>query len=145
MSESNWGEGDVLSLSLSLGQITNQDNSGWTTSAKLRQVLISFVARELNTTYRSAPPSGPSSDAIEAAIKTGFNRLDHEIVYESVAKVFKANSKLIAAEMLAPALSGSCALLSFYDSNTKLLRVAVTGDSRAILGTRPLLRLETNL
>ncbi|EEY19116.1 phosphatase [Verticillium alfalfae VaMs.102] len=35
-----------------------------------------------------------------------------------------------------PALSGSCALLSFYDSRSKLLRVACTGDSRAVLGRR---------
>ncbi|EHK96346.1 putative protein phosphatase 2C like protein [Glarea lozoyensis 74030] len=115
-------------------------HSGWTTSAKLRQVLINFVARELNSTYKTAlnDPSiqTPPSEAIEAAIKTGFNRLDHEIVHESVEKVLKAGSKLVAAETLAPALSGSCALLSFYDSNTKLLRVACTGDSRAVLGRR---------
>lgn len=42
----------------------------------------------------------------------------------------------MAAELLAPALSGSCALLSFYDSQSKLLRVACTGDSRAVLGRR---------
>ncbi|PBP24986.1 pyruvate dehydrogenase phosphatase [Diplocarpon rosae] len=115
-------------------------HAGWTTSAKLRQVLVSFVARELNSTYKAAlaDPSinSPSSEAIEKAIKTGFNRLDREIVHESVEKVLKANSKLVAAELLAPALSGSCALLSFYDSRTKLLRVACTGDSRAILGRR---------
>lgn len=109
--------------------------SGWITSAKLRQVLINFVARELNTTYKAATGS-PSSEDVEKAIKTGFNRLDHEIVHESVEKVFKANSKLAAAELLAPALSGSCALLSFYDSKSKLLRVACTGDSRAVLGRR---------
>jgi pyruvate dehydrogenase phosphatase len=113
---------------------------GWTTSAKLRQVLISFVARELNNTYKAslADPSiaAPSTEEIEAAIKTGFTRLDDEIVHDSVEKVLKANSKLVAAELLAPALSGSCALLSFYDSNTKLLRVACTGDSRAVLGRR---------
>jgi pyruvate dehydrogenase phosphatase len=33
-------------------------------------------------------------------------------------------------------LSGACALLSFYDSSSKLLRVACTGDSRAVLGRR---------
>lgn len=115
-------------------------HSGWTTSAKLRQVLINFVARELNSTYKAAlsnpSPTTPSSEDIEAAIKAGFNRLDHEIVHESVEKVLKQNSKLVAAETLAPALSGSCALLSFYDSKSKLLRVACTGDSRAILGRR---------
>ncbi|KAG9228648.1 phosphatase 2C-like domain-containing protein [Amylocarpus encephaloides] len=115
-------------------------HSGWTTSAKLRQVLINFVARELNSTYKAAlvnpEDSTPSNDAVEAAIKTGFTRLDNEIVHESVEKVLKAKSKPVAAELLAPALSGSCALLSFYDSNTKLLRVACTGDSRAVLGRR---------
>lgn len=114
--------------------------SGWTTSAKLRQTLISYVARELNATYKSAlaDPSvtSPSSEAIEAAIKTGFNRLDHEITHESVEKVMKSNTRGIAAELLAPALSGSCALLSFYDSNTDLFRVACTGDSRAVLGRK---------
>lgn len=98
------------------------------------------MARELNGTYKAALSNTsspiPSSEAIEAAIKTGFNRLDNEIVHESVEKVLKANSKLVAAELLAPALSGSCALLSFYDSRSKLLRVACTGDSRAVLGRR---------
>ncbi|ORY64199.1 phosphatase 2C-like domain-containing protein [Pseudomassariella vexata] len=113
-------------------------HAGWTTSAKLRQTLISFVARELNTTYKAASSLGasPSSEAIDAAIKAGFTRLDHEIVHESVEKVLKSNSKRVAAELLGPALSGSCALLSFYDSNSKTLRVACTGDSRAVLGRR---------
>ncbi|KAI1770509.1 protein serine/threonine phosphatase 2C [Hypoxylon cercidicola] len=113
-------------------------HAGWTTSAKLRQTLINYVARELNTTYKAAGTLGslPSSEAIDAAIKLGFTRLDHEIVYESVEKVLKSNSKRVAAELLGPALSGSCALLSFYDSSTKTLRVACTGDSRAVLGRR---------
>jgi pyruvate dehydrogenase phosphatase len=110
-------------------------HSGWTTSAKLRQTLINYVARELNSTYKAAAGT-PSPEAVELAMKTGFNRLDHEIVHESVEKVMKANSKLVAAELLAPALSGACALLSFYDSKSKLLRVACTGDSRAVLGRR---------
>ena len=106
----------------------------------MRQALISFVARELNNTYKSALADPtlilPTPESIDAAIKTGFLRLDNEIVYSSVDKVTKANSKRVAAELLAPALSGSCALLSFYDSKSKLLRVACTGDSRAVLGRR---------
>lgn len=110
--------------------------SGWTTSATLRESLISYVARELNETYKASKATTPTSDAIELAIKTGFNRLDHEIVHKSVEKVFQASSKVKAAELLQPALSGSCALLSFYDTRSKLLRVACTGDSRAVLGRR---------
>ena len=78
----------------------------------------------------------PSSEAIDAAIKRGFLRLDNEIVHTAVEKVFSNPSKLVAAETLAPALSGSCALLAFYESRSKLLRVACTGDSRAVLGRR---------
>ncbi|KAH6639496.1 phosphatase 2C-like domain-containing protein [Boeremia exigua] len=115
-------------------------HSGWVTSAKLRQTLISYVARELNTTYKSAlaDPAQriPTPESIDKAIKSGFVLLDNEIVHESVKKVKQAKSKIAAAELLAPALSGSCALLSFYDSRSKLLRVACTGDSRAVLGRR---------
>ncbi|KAI5857170.1 phosphatase 2C-like domain-containing protein [Tricharina praecox] len=113
-------------------------HSGWTTSAKLRQVLIAFVARELHATYKAAiaDPSqkAPAQDVIDQAIKNGFMKLDNEIVNESVEKVFKSSSKLVAAETLAPALSGSCALLAFYESRSQMLKVAVTGDSRAVLG-----------
>ncbi|KAK0386469.1 hypothetical protein NLU13_6304 [Sarocladium strictum] len=111
-------------------------HSGWTTSATLRESLINYVARELNDTYKAAPSQAPTPESIESAIKTGFNRLDHEIVHKSVEKVLKSSSKNVAAELLQPALSGSCALLSFYDSRSKLLRVACTGDSRAVLGRR---------
>ncbi|KAK6334259.1 hypothetical protein TWF730_003473 [Orbilia blumenaviensis] len=113
-------------------------HSGWYTSAKLRQLLIGFVARELNATYKASSTSIehklPSPESIDAAIKKGFLRLDNEIIHESVEKATKAPSRAAAAELLAPAFSGSCALLAFYDSQTNLLRVACTGDSRAVLG-----------
>ncbi|KAL9098844.1 MAG: hypothetical protein Q9163_005565 [Psora crenata] len=115
-------------------------HSGWTTSARLRQVLISYVARELHNTYKTAlaDPSLalPTPQSIDAAIKRGFLRLDNDIVHTSVQKAISNKTKLAATELLAPALSGSCALLSFYDSSSKLLRVACTGDSRAVLGRK---------
>jgi pyruvate dehydrogenase phosphatase len=115
-------------------------HAGWTTSAKLRQTLVTYVARELNATYKGALADAqsnvPTPEAIDAAIKKGFVNLDHEIVHDSAAKVLKAQSRRVAAQILAPALSGSCALLSFYDSRSKELRVACTGDSRAVLGRR---------
>lgn len=115
-------------------------HSGWTTSAKLRQVLISFAARELNSTYKAALANSvspfPSASAIDAALKKAFVKLDDEICLESVDKLTKNPSKRLGAELLAPALSGSCALLSFYDTRSKTFRVACTGDSRAVLGRR---------
>lgn len=102
--------------------------------------MISYVARELNSTYKSATAdpalSFPAPEAVDHAIKKGFLRLDHDIVHESVDRVLKSNSKRVGAELLAPALSGSCALLAFYDTRSDLLRVACTGDSRAVLGRK---------
>jgi pyruvate dehydrogenase phosphatase len=78
----------------------------------------------------------PSPEVVDAAIKRGFIRLDNDIVYASVDKVMKADSRGVAAELLAPALSGSCALLAFYDTQSQDLRIACAGDSRAVLGRR---------
>lgn len=95
------------------------------------------MANQLNETYKAAPPGmSPAAEAIDNAIKAGFTKLDDEIVHQSVEKVLQSGSKTLAAELLQPALSGSCALLSFYDSRSKLLRVACAGDSRAVLGRR---------
>lgn len=135
-----WGVFDGHGYVCSVYKGTTNMSRGWTTSAKLRQALIGSVAQELNATYKSARenPSllSPSAQAIETAIKAGFTKLDDEIVHQSVDKVLKAGSRRVAAETLAPALSGSCALLSFYESRSNLLRVACTGDSRAVLGRR---------
>ena len=102
--------------------------------------MVTYVAREINSTckpeLKDTVINLPSDKDIVDAMKRGFTRLDNEIVHESVERVMKAQSKSLAAEILAPALSGSCALLSFYDSRSQLLRVACTGDSRAVLGRR---------
>lgn len=99
-----------------------------------------MTSRELNITYKTALSNTkspfPSPAAIDQALKSAFVKLDNDICLDSVNKLSKNPSKRLAAEILAPALSGSCALLSFYDSHSKTLRVACTGDSRAVLGRR---------
>lgn len=116
-------------------------HSGWTTSAKLRDSLINYVVNELDKAYtRSSPNSAyrliPSPEVIDSAIQQGFLSLDDEIVHKSVDRLLSNPNKTVATEMIAPALSGSCGLLAFYDSHSQNLRVAVTGDSRAVLGSR---------
>lgn len=115
-------------------------HGGWTTSSKLRDQLIAYVIHELGTIFKPTKEDPalryvPNSASIDQAIKNGFLKLDHEIVHKSIERLLTDNSKAKAAELLMPALSGSCALLSFYDTNSKLLKVAVTGDLRAILGS----------
>lgn len=115
-------------------------HGGWTTSSKLRDQLISYIVHELGTIFKPAAKEEnlrfvPNNATIDQAIKNGFLKLDHEIVNKNIEKLLNDNNKAKAAELLMPALSGSCALLSFYDTNSKMLRVAVTGDSRALLGS----------
>ncbi|ODV80283.1 protein serine/threonine phosphatase 2C [Suhomyces tanzawaensis NRRL Y-17324] len=114
-------------------------HGGWTTGSKLRDQLITYIIHELGTIFKPANDDNlryvPNSATIDQAIKNGFLKLDHEIVNKNIEKLLNDNNKAKAAELLMPALSGSCALLSFYDTNSKLLKVAVTGDSRAILGS----------
>lgn len=92
------------------------------------------MARELNETYMASQGPMPPSSAIDSAIKAGFIKLDDEICHQSVQKVLQSNNRIVGAELLAPAISGSCALLSFYETRSQTLRVACTGDSRAVLG-----------
>jgi pyruvate dehydrogenase phosphatase len=47
-----------------------------------------------------------------------------------------AKSRRLASHILSPAIAGSCALLAFYDTQSQLLRVACTSDSRAVLGRK---------
>lgn len=119
-------------------------HAGWNTSAKLRDSLIDTVVGELDAVYKVSEKNLrliPSNEVIDKAIKQGFLKLDDEIVNKNVQKLLDNPNKSAAAELLMPALSGSCALMSFYDTHTKLLKVAVTGDSRALLGS---LNEETN-
>ncbi|KDQ34187.1 hypothetical protein PLEOSDRAFT_1033422 [Pleurotus ostreatus PC15] len=87
----------------------------------------------LETSLRLAPP--PHKD-IDRALKDAFLRVDNDIVDWAVERAFASPSKADAVNLLLPAQSGSCAIVSFFDSESKKLRVAVTGDSRAILGRR---------
>ena len=113
-------------------------HAGWNTSAYLRDKLIDSVVGELNSAYKISEKNLrliPSNEVIDKAIKQGFVKLDDEIVHKNVQKLLDSPNKNAAAELLMPALSGSCALMSFYDTHSKILKVAVTGDSRALLGS----------
>ncbi|KIJ10214.1 hypothetical protein PAXINDRAFT_172220, partial [Paxillus involutus ATCC 200175] len=80
-------------------------------------------------------PEPPIHD-IDRTIKDTFMRLDRDIISEPLRRVFATSSRETAVRLLGPAYAGSCALLGFYDARTRLLRIALTGDSRAVLGRR---------
>jgi pyruvate dehydrogenase phosphatase len=115
-------------------------HSGGETSKWLSKNLIPAVVGALADFYSSLrkddPHACPSEEALEKNVKDTFLRLDDDIVNDAVQQAFAAESKESAVKLLAPAYAGSCALLAFYESESHLLRVAITGDSRAVLGRR---------
>lgn len=115
-------------------------HSGYYTSLKLKDDLINYVVTELGSIYKISDKNSnfrkiPNQELIDDAIKNGFLKLDHEIVQNSLKKLFEDPSNKNNVINSLAASSGACGLLSFYDSNSKIFKVAVTGDSRAVLGS----------
>lgn len=116
-------------------------HGGWNTSQKLSKEFTDAVIKELaNSAYKVTHDDlhlVPSSETIDNAVKKGFVQFDHKMVIDNVQEFFGAEpkDKSAAIKLLLPALSGSCALMSFYDTHTRNLKVAVSGDSRALLGS----------
>ncbi|SCU88224.1 LADA_0E08922g1_1 [Lachancea dasiensis] len=105
------------------------------TSAKLAQSLVPYVAHKLGQVYGSDPGAveQASSAAVDAAMTSAFLGLDRDLIFGSLGKLLQEPSKQTLVSAL-PAISGSCALLTMFDSHNSILKCAVTGDSRALLG-----------
>ncbi|KAI3393705.1 hypothetical protein diail_3800 [Diaporthe ilicicola] len=113
---------------ISGGSLTGT-REGWQTSTVLSQALVSYVTRSLKEADKSDPAS------IDQAIKDGFLKLDDDIVQGALKSAAGAESR--RAEVIAdiaPAISGSMAVLALFDPATSTLRVASVGDSQAVLG-----------
>ena len=104
--------------------------SGYQTSTVLSQALVSYVVRELKQADKTDPAS------IDKATKDGFVKLDDEIVKGALGSATSAGSRPRAEVIadIAPAISGSMAVLGIYDPASSTLRVASVGDSQAVLG-----------
>lgn len=109
-------------------------HSGWTTSDRLKRDLVPYVTKALV----EAGASMADIQTVQKAMQKGFLDLDRDITYKSVDDILKSTSisKADAVAQLMPAMSGSCGLLALYDSLSRHLHVAVTGDSRAIYAHR---------
>jgi pyruvate dehydrogenase phosphatase len=105
-------------------------HAGRHTAFLLQWTLIPSLSSALLTL-----PAHSSPFEIESTIKNTFLRVDKQIMdsARTAASWFPAaNAAAIAA--LTPAFSGSCALLAAFNPHDSTLRVACTGDSRAVLG-----------
>lgn len=105
--------------------------SGPETSNFLQNTLIPSVYAGLHDLY--SDQSQPSTTDIENTIQTCFINLDQEILTCKKSSLTLDNNKYLVNKI---ATQGSCALLAFHESKTNTLRIALTGDSRAVLGRR---------
>lgn len=84
------------------------------------------------SSFLTEAPSG----VIDQAIKTAFLRLDHDIIETGTEAAVGKRYLGDAISELDACYAGSCALVSIYDRESQMLRVACVGDSRAVLGRR---------
>ncbi|OAL54165.1 protein serine/threonine phosphatase 2C [Pyrenochaeta sp. DS3sAY3a] len=105
-------------------------HAGRDTALHLQFTLIPEVS-----SFLCGLPIPSSSAEIEASIKQSFLRVDRKLMdYARRAANWSPAANIAGLAALNPALSGSCALLAMFDSEKSKLRVACTGDSRAVLG-----------
>ncbi|SPJ73203.1 related to Type 2C Protein Phosphatase [Fusarium torulosum] len=106
-------------------------HAGWSTSQVLSAALVPYVSGAL----AGLTPTS-SSELVDDAIKKAFVRLDDRILSnaETAARSGQDPGSAAVISAVAPAIAGSCALLTIYDPSTSTLRTAVTGDSRAVRG-----------
>ncbi|KAF2713607.1 protein serine/threonine phosphatase 2C [Pleomassaria siparia CBS 279.74] len=105
-------------------------HAGNQTAQYLHWNLINQISRSLLAIHPAS-----SSETIENTIKQTFLRVDNEIMSRGkYAGNWLPTANASAITALIPAFSGSCALLAAFDVANSKLRVACTGDSRAVLG-----------
>ena len=91
------------------------------------ELLKEYELSLASTSSSSVSPEGGAGNA------RSLSSLAHSIFPSSINASFTATQKS-AYESILPALSGSCALLTYIDSARQDVYVACTGDSRAVAG-----------
>jgi pyruvate dehydrogenase phosphatase len=104
----------------------------------LTEYLLHYVTQELVKVAPNMKAQDPNSAApiVDHAIKKAFIKLDDDMMSAAVAAVHSDEPFATKISQLIPGYAGSCALLSFFDPESRLLRVACTGDSRAVFGQK---------
>jgi pyruvate dehydrogenase phosphatase len=104
-------------------------HGGSQTSEAVSKSILPYVYNSLRKLTR------PADDAsVEQAIKDSFVALDDVFMLQAQQTMDSDASFAEKVLRLTPGSNGSCALLALFDPSTRTLRVACTGDSRAVLG-----------
>lgn len=109
-------------------------HAGPRTSQLLQQSLPALVGAQLWEARCMTREYTPNDWHIVQTIKRAFTLMDGEILREAESASRSRGNLAHSIGLMAPALSGSCALLALFDPTNSVLRIANTGDSRAVLG-----------
>ncbi len=109
---------------------------GGETALALHDFMLKYLVRGLADVSPNRAVSDVPPQAIDQAIETAFLSLDNDILDRAAKALSKPVELSEAISDLGPAFAGSCALISYYNSDSQQLKVACTGDSRAVLGRR---------
>jgi pyruvate dehydrogenase phosphatase len=110
-------------------------HAGPRTSHALKEYLPGIVGEKLFDSGSMSRPYVPNDVHIHRIIQNAFRYLDETVFGEAVTQM--RAGKLRPADiisLISNSLSGSCALMALFDPAKGVLRVANTGDSRAVLG-----------
>jgi len=110
--------------------------SGCETAVALHDYMVKYIVQELKAVAPNGVASGVAPQSIDQALKLAFLSLDQDIMHPAAEAVSGPASLGDVMSKTGPANSGSCALISFYNSYSQQLKVACSGDSRAVLGRR---------
>ncbi|KAJ8487768.1 hypothetical protein ONZ45_g14209 [Pleurotus djamor] len=80
------------------------------------------------------PPTESLSVSLDKKLKESFLSVDRTIIHDAAEYILSSPSRDKAVSPLHLAQSSSSALVAFFDSHPRTLKVASTGDSRAVLG-----------
>ena len=111
-------------------------HAGVRTSEVLAQALIGQVLLYLEQNKCSKRAYVPGDRFVVDVIKKAFTSLDDLLCQKDSLYLLEGVTAPSAEDVMntAAAFSGSCALMAIHDPNNGVLRVASTGDSRAVLG-----------
>lgn len=111
-------------------------HSGWCNSNYVANHILGYIQTAFDAKAKSKwLNSALTSQEIDEAVEEAFCTLDTDIIQAPLNALDK-NDPQLAAAALPIALNGSCAMLSMYDSVKNVLKIALVGDSRAVLGTQ---------
>lgn len=121
--EGRKSENDWLALGVFDGHCGSQ------TSEAVSKSILPYVYSSLR---KLALPADDAS--VDQAIKNAFVALDDAFMQQAQQTIDSDASFAEKVLRLMPGSNGSCALLALFDPSTRTLRIACTGDSRAVLG-----------